>query len=122
MATEQIGSVKRIRHPRTDFPQNGWLYKATVDGATNDLYETTTDYGWYTQTQTQSFRVDERTTGYGPCAKRTQQFYTDFPQQGWIDKVPGELWEAWYWPAIEASLDSSYRAESKRYTRPLGDW
>ena len=120
MATEQIGNVLRIRHPRTDVPQDGWRYKATVSGAANDLYEANVDFGWFTPTQ--CFRVQEWFYRAKSTNRDTRQFYTDFPQQGWVDKVPGNLWEVLYWPAIETGSDFSYRTAPEQYTKPLGEW
>lgn len=52
MAQKPVGNrssegVVAIRHPRTDFPQMGWLTTASVP-----LYDATTGFGWFAQTAT----------------------------------------------------------------------
>ena len=76
--------VVAIRHPRTDFPQQGWLGKGAGAGV---YYEASVGFGWWSETQ--SFRPNESANLYGPLRGRrgkNRGFYQTEPQQGWIGK------------------------------------
>lgn len=91
--------------PRTDFPQQGWIRKPTVNGTVNDFYEAIKGFGWFSQTQ--SFRSNEHQISYGARIRSlVRPFYQTEPQQGWIRKptvngATNDLYEAitdfgWY--------------------------
>lgn len=77
--------VVTVRFPRTDFPQQGWIRKAT--GSADALFEAANAYGWYSASQ--SYRPYERTQNYGAYGNKirsNRDFYQTEPQQGWIRK------------------------------------
>ncbi len=103
--------VTTVRFPRTDFPQDGWLRKATVNGTTGDFYEDAFDFGWFSETQ--SYRPYEKTIGYGP--KRIESFrafYQTEPQQGWLlkPKVAGTTSDLY-----EQDTDFGWWSETQSY-------
>ena len=93
MAEKPVGNrssegVVAIRHPRTDFPQMGWLSKATLT-----FYEPNDGFGWWSETQ--SFRPNENPLGYRTRQRSPRVFYQTEPQQGWLNKpVNLNLYEA----------------------------
>ena len=113
MAEKRVGNrssegVVAIRHPRTDFPQMGWLSKAT-----STFYEPNSGFGWFSETQ--SFRPDTTKLFYGGKSRsNVRQFYQTEPQQGWLNKpVNLNLYEAnrgfgWF------SETQSYRPNENR--------
>ena len=106
-------------YPRPDFPQQGWINKAT-----GTLFEQASGFQVPPYEQLwASYRMPDELATVSNTGKRQLQWYTDFPQQGWIDKVPGNLYEAFFWPAIETSSDFSYRM-LERFNRRTsqGDW
>lgn len=80
--------VRAQLFPRTDFSQWGWL------GAT---YQPRTQTAW--EGQPDCFRVAERKQ-----QRERRLLYTDFPQQGWIRKPTGNLFEyrqrSWHVPTV----------------------
>lgn len=78
--------VRAQLFPRTDFSQWGWL------GAT---YQPRTQTAW--EGQPDCFRVAERKQ-----QRERRLLYTDFPQQGWIRKPTGNLFEyrVRHWPVL----------------------
>jgi len=80
--------VVAIRHPRTDFPQMGWLSKATIT-----FYEPNSGFGWFSETQ--SYLPNQNRNGYKTRQRAIRPFYQTEPQQGWLNKpVNPNLYEA----------------------------
>ena len=93
MAEKRVGNrssegVVAIRHPRTDFPQMGWLSKATIT-----FYEPNSGFGWFSETQ--SYLPNANINGYRTRKRSVRPFYQTEPQQGWLNKpVNLNLYEA----------------------------
>lgn len=77
--------VVTVRHPRTDFPQQGWIRKATVKGTVNDFYEANVGFGWFSQTQ--SYRMPDREIRKTRSVLRP--YYQTEPQLGPLFKAIG---------------------------------
>lgn len=99
-----------IRHPRTDFPQQGWIRKPTVEGTTGDFYEAGTDFGWYRPTQSEN---EEPRPRYA-YPRRNLPFYDTQPEPVWFTTLP-----AGFDPSQQSWFISSERIAARKYRYDL---
>ena len=60
--------------------------------------------------------------GDSTCVTRKVYPRPDFPQQGWIFKATGDLWEAPLYAGIDAQAEYSIRTPRRQDRRPLWSW